>query len=276
MVDMTDQQARYDRIAEGYARWWSPIHRPATLSLLDRVAPMVEAGAVRVLDVGCGTGALAAAAVERWPQVRLTGLDVSAGMLAVAARELAGLPAAQRERIALIQAPADALPFADAAFDLVLTSFVLQLVPRPHRALREIRRVLVPGGAVGLVTWLEGGSLAADDAYADALAALGLEPPGGGGHDDPPSADGLAGRLRRAGFGRVRTTGTEVVHRYTPESYLAFLASFDDEDLFTSLEPAVRRRLEADLLARLRTLPTDGLRLQLPAVVATAVRTGRA
>ena len=34
---MTDQEARYDRIAEGYAAWWSPVHRPGTLGLLDEV-----------------------------------------------------------------------------------------------------------------------------------------------------------------------------------------------------------------------------------------------
>ena len=42
---MTDEEARYDRIAEGYAQWWSPVHRPATLALLDEIEPAVAAGA---------------------------------------------------------------------------------------------------------------------------------------------------------------------------------------------------------------------------------------
>ena len=139
---VTDQEARYDSIAEAYAEVWSPVHRPATLALLDEIAHDVDAGARRLVDVGCGTGALAAAAVRRWPAAELDGVDVSAGMLQVAGRFVDGLPAPEGERIRLHQAPADRLPFEDGSFDVALTAFVLQLVPSRHRALREMRRVL--------------------------------------------------------------------------------------------------------------------------------------
>ena len=275
---MTEQEARYDRIAEGYARWWSPIHRPATLAMLDVIAPEVESGATRILDLGCGTGALAAAAVSRWPTARVTGVDVSAGMLDVAERELSALPPAARDRIDLVQAAADRVPLADGTFDVVVSSFVLQLVPSAHRVLREGRRVLRPAAMLVFATWLAGGSLRADEAYADALIAAGLEPPGGGdGHDnDPRWPRDAAARLRRAGFAEVVATRTEVDHRYTPESYLAFLANFDDEDLFATLDPQARTALETDLLERLRALPPDGLRLRLPVVIASGRRSGRA
>src|SRR3954454_9471021 len=85
--DVTDQEARYDRIAEGYAAWWSPVHCPGTLGLLDEVDADVSAGARRLLDVGCGTGAMAVDAVRRWPSVTLDGVDASAGMLEIAERE---------------------------------------------------------------------------------------------------------------------------------------------------------------------------------------------
>jgi ubiquinone/menaquinone biosynthesis C-methylase UbiE len=274
---MTDQEARYDRIAEGYARWWSPIHRPATLAMLDVIAPDIEAGATRVLDLGCGTGAFAAAAVSRWPSALVTGVDVSAGMLGVADRELAALPPAARGRINLVQATADRVPFEDGAFDLVISSFVLQLVPSAHRVLREGRRTLRRGSMLVFATWLPGGSLPADEVYADALVAAGFEPPGGGdGQNDPRTLRDAAARLRRAGFSGVTAIQTEVDHLYTPESYLAFLASFDDEDLFANLDPGARSALEADLLERLRALPPDGLRLRLPVVIASGRRSGRA
>src|SRR4051795_4620451 len=167
---MTDQEARYDRIAEGYSACWSPIHRPMTLALLDVVAPVVAAGARRIVDVGCGTGALAAAAVARWPDVRVTGVDPSSGMLQVADRELEPLPSMQRSRIDLVQAAAERLPFESGSFDVVTTAFVLQLVPSRFRAVREARRVLRAGGWIATLTWLQGGEpFEADAVYDEVL-----------------------------------------------------------------------------------------------------------
>jgi len=273
---VTDQQARYDRIADGYARWWSPVHRRGTLGLLDEISAAVDAGATRILDVGCGTGALVAEIARRHPGVRVTGVDLSAAMLAIAARELRGLLAGAAGRTDLVQAPADGLPFPDGAFHVVVSAFVLQLVPSRHRALREMRRVLVPDGTLACVTWMQGGWLGADEAYDDALVAAGLEQRSGGGHDDPASPASAAARVRRAGFAGVRVREGAVVHRYTPEGYLAFVARFDDEDLFATLDATARSALEADLLARLRALPPGGLDLRLPIVYATGRRSARA
>ena len=247
---MTDQEARYDRIAEGYAAWWSPIHRPATLRLLDVVA---AAGGSRsaILDVGCGTGALASAAATRWPEAAVTGADISESMLEIAAREMRALPAAVARRLQYLRAPAERLPFGDRAFDVVVTAFVLQLVPSRPRALREARRVLRPGGLIASVTWLRGGSCGADDAYDAALAAHGFEPRGSCGiTDDLASPDAAAAQLRRAGFSGVRAQGDELVHQFTPEGYLGFVSRFDDEDLFATMDPVTRRELEAGLLER--------------------------
>ena len=69
--------------------------RPDAVCLTGDVTTRARHGELQVrsiLDVGCGTGALAAAAVRRWPGVRVTGVDASGGMLAVAARELGALP----------------------------------------------------------------------------------------------------------------------------------------------------------------------------------------
>ncbi len=136
---MTDQTERYDRIAEGYATWWSPVHRPGTLALLDEVDAELASGARRLLDVGCGTGTLAAAAASRWPAVDIDAVDASGGMLAIAERVRAALEPAAARRIRLAQAVADRLPFEDGSFDVVVSAFVLQLVPSRTRALREMR-----------------------------------------------------------------------------------------------------------------------------------------
>ena len=275
MRAMTDQEARYDTIAEAYAELWSPVHRPATLALLDEVERDVAAGARALVDVGCGTGALVAAAARRWPAVEVDGVDVSAGMLAIAERTGRSLPDAVAGRVRFRQAPADRLPYPDASFDVALTSFVLQLVPSRHRALREIRRVLRPAGRLALVTWLRGGEpLEADRAYDEALVAAGLEPrESGGGHDDLESPAEMIAVLRRAGFAAAAARADTLVHQFTPESFLGFIARFDDADQFATLEPAQRTDLEADVLARLRALPPDGLRLVAPIVFASGRRT---
>ncbi len=270
---MTDQQARYDRISEGYATWWAPVHRPATLRLLDVIDEDRGPRPATMVDVGCGTGAFAAAAVRRWPAAQVDGVDVSAGMLAIAERERAGLAPAERARLRFRQAPADRLPYADGTFDVAASAFVLQLVPNRFSALREMHRVLRPGGRIAVAAWLEGGEpFPADAAYDEALAAAGLEPrPLGGGNDvrSPANAEAV---LRRAGFRVAAARAGELRHRFTPRSYLEFVARFDDEDLFSTMDQDARAALEADVLRRLADLPPDGLLMVLPVVFASAIR----
>jgi SAM-dependent methyltransferase len=290
---VTDEEARYDRIAEGYSAWWSPVHRPGTLALLDEVEASVEAGARRLLDVGCGTGAMAADAVRRWPSVTLDAVDASAAMLEIAGREAERLPAGERARLRYRQALADRLPFDDATFDLALTAFVLQLVPSRFRALREMRRVLRPGGRLAYVTWMRGGErFLPDDAYDDARRAVGLEPrwdddededeaDGDGdrdadpGNDDVPSPEAAVSQLRRAGFAAAAARASMLVHRFTPEGYLGFLSQFDDEDEFATLAADRRAALEHAIVERLRALPADALVMRMPIVFASGIRTSR-
>jgi SAM-dependent methyltransferase len=269
---MTGQETRYDRIAEGYATHWSPVHREATLRLLDELAARDGDEPRRIVDVGCGTGALALEAVRRWPAAQVDATDISAGMLAVAARTLAGAgPEAGRVRLA--KAPADRLPFEDGAFDIALAAFVLQLVPSRPRALREMRRVLRPGGRLGYVGWLAGElPFAADAAWDAALRAVGVERESPGGHDDLASPRAAAAQLRAAGLSGVTARADVLEYQFTPEAYTAFVMRFDDGDLVLDLEPEVRDALAADVLARLSRLPAEDLRLRLPIVYATGVR----
>jgi len=153
--DEVDEQP-YDRLAEGYARHWGPVIRPAAERVLDHLAPRLAepdlaapGRHVDLLDVGTGTGALAIEALRRWPGLHVTGVDPSTGMLEVARRlaeEQLGTDAAASYDTA--RGWADELDFDDAAFDLAVSSFVLQLVPNRHAALLEIGRVLRPGGTL--------------------------------------------------------------------------------------------------------------------------------
>jgi len=279
---MTDQQARYDRIAEGYATWWAPVLAPAAVALLDLVAADA-AHARRLVDVGTGTGTLAIAAAERWPHLEVVAVDASDAMLSGAHRDATvrlGDPSSPaRARLRIAQGTADRLPSIADASDLVVSSFVYQLVPSRGRALREARRILRPGGRLAYVTWLDGEvRFAGDRALDEALAAVGLDPRGevdaDGRAGDVPSVRAAADQLRRAGFRGVTAHAGVVRHDFAPRAWLGFLTEFDEEDLFRSLDAGVRARLESELLARLEALSPDELRLELPVVYATGIRPG--
>ena len=258
--------ARYDDIAEGYLRWWAPVIRPEAVGILDAIAPAVEAGATRILDVGVGSGTLAVAALERWPQVRVTGIDPSSEMLAVARREAVGARVA--DRLTLTRGGAARLPFDDGAFEIAVSSFVLQLVPNRHRALTEARRVMAPGATLAWLCWLKEQRPFRGDEIADAvLDEAGFDPPEPEGRSgDLASVPAAALATRRAGFRGVRAWAGELVHRWEPESFLAFFTRFDEASLFDELGSAESRRVEARLLERLRTLTPDELTLRLPTV----------
>jgi ubiquinone/menaquinone biosynthesis C-methylase UbiE len=99
----------------------------------------------RVLDVACGTGIVARLAAEHvGAQGAVVGLDLNTAMLAVAR----GLPSPPGARITWSEASVLAMPFPNATFIAVLCQLGLQFFPDRPQALREMRRVLVPGGRV--------------------------------------------------------------------------------------------------------------------------------
>ncbi|WP_043993753.1 class I SAM-dependent methyltransferase [Leifsonia xyli] len=141
---------RFDQRSAEYDR--SSMHT----ALAERVAAFAELGGIHdVLDVATGTGLVLRALYSRLPSLRLTGLDLSPGMLAVAR---AVLPSAE-----LIEADATVLPFPDASADLVTCVTGLYLFSRPGAALAEWVRVLRPGGRAVTATfaamdaWKHGG-----------------------------------------------------------------------------------------------------------------------
>ncbi|MCC6849617.1 MAG: methyltransferase domain-containing protein [Deltaproteobacteria bacterium] len=142
----------------------------------------------RVLDVGCGTGRLAARlAVE--PCTRMVvGCDFSAGMLAHAAGRLRGA----RGKAALVRGDGTRLPFADGAFDAAVSTEAFHWFPDQEAALRDLHRVLRPGGRLLLALVSPPFEIVAD------AVALGMRLVGQPLRWTTPST--LAAQVRAAGF----------------------------------------------------------------------------
>jgi len=277
---MTDEQirqaARYDEKASGYAEYWAPVLAPSATALLDRLDRVVADGARSIIDIGVGTGNLALSALKRWPTVQLTGIDASSEMVGAARVLASDLPAGAGERFEGRVAFAADLPFDEAAFDVAMSSFVLQLVQSRPKALREVRRVLRPGGTLSYVSWLTDRTPFAPDRVFDALLVeSGFEEEAG---EDPrpgdiPSVAVAAAELRRAGFRAVAAEAAMLSHAFTVASYVAFMTEYDEVSLFEDeMTRAERRRFLITLRERLMTLPEDALVFRAPIVYASGIR----
>jgi ubiquinone/menaquinone biosynthesis C-methylase UbiE len=168
----------YDALRPTDAAWWQAF---------DALVELGDLRGRRVLDVGCGTGRLAAALAKE-ARAKVWGIDGSAEMVAVA-RET--LPA----DVGVRQGSAEALPFRDGWFDRVTMSLVLHLLDRPT-ALAEARRVVRDDGRIAISTF-----------HPDHFASYWLLPyfPSIRGIDEArfPTPEQMRAELEAAGFPHV-------------------------------------------------------------------------
>ncbi len=136
-----------------------------------RLAPLFirfagTTGALRVLDVGCGTGNISLCLAQNREIVSVSGLDISAAYVDYANRR-SGDP-----RLDFRVGNACALPYPDGAFDHAVSMLALQFVPRTNVAVREMRRVTCSGGTVAAATWDTRGGFVAQRMIFDTAAML--------------------------------------------------------------------------------------------------------
>ncbi|HWW09468.1 MAG TPA: methyltransferase domain-containing protein [Candidatus Acidoferrales bacterium] len=236
--------AIFDRAAPTYDHHASSYFAHAGARLADYVKPTRGA---RILDVACGRGAALFAAMEHaGPTGAGLGTDISPVMVESVVGE-----AAQRGLTNVNAAVMDAenLDLSDASFDVVLSAFSLHFLPSPERAAVEFRRVLRPGGVVGISEWG-----ATDPRWHwedDLIRRFGMSRPRVTRPFD--RVEDVTGLLQTAGFEDIRPNAEQwTIHLADEEEWWQWKWSF-----------AFRRHLEAmspETLERYRKAAADAMR----------------
>jgi SAM-dependent methyltransferase len=203
----------YDRFMGRYSRGLAPLFADFA---------RIESGQ-RVLDVGCGPGALSSELAARVGSERLAAADPSPGFASACAERIPGAD--------VRTAPAEDLPWPADSFDAALAQLVLAFVQDADTAVAEMRRVVRPDGVLAACTWDLAGEMELLRTFWDAALALDPTAPEegqAGGYSDPQSLVALWGR---AGLRDVETVPLRLQAQY---------ADFDDywDPFLTGTGPA--------------------------------------
>jgi SAM-dependent methyltransferase len=215
---------------------------------------------LRWLDVGCGTGALSAAILDRCAPIALTGVDPSAGVLETARENLTG-------RAQLHQGDATAIPLGDGAVDAAVCGLVLNFVPDPLAALAEMARVAVPGGTIAGYVWDYGGTMELMSQFWDAAAELNPRAPtmaeGAGFALCRPKA--LEALFVAAGLAGIAVTAIDIPTPFVDfdDYWQAFLGGVGQAPAYAmSLDAGARERLRERLRGRLPSAADGSIALR--------------
>jgi SAM-dependent methyltransferase len=200
----------------------------------------------RVLDVAAGNGNATLAAARRWCDVTSTDYVFSLLESGRARAEAEGHWVHFRE------ADAENLPFPDASFDVVMSTFGVMFAPNQARAARELVRVCKPGGRIGLANWTP------ESFVGELFRTIGkyIAPPAG---VQPPTSWGTNARLEEL-FGkssrRIRTTSREFVFRYrSPAHWIEVFRTYYGpmNRTFGALDAEQRDAFTRDLFSLIET-----------------------
>jgi SAM-dependent methyltransferase len=227
----------------------------------------------RVLDLGCGTGALSSTILRQFPSCAVTGVDASPSFIEQARQESAG------DRARFIVGDAQRLELPDAAFDRVVSSLVFNFIPNPAQALREAARVTRPGGVIAACVWDYSGGMEMLRAFWDEAAGLNQESRTRDEGNMPLSRRGeLEALWRQNELAEVREEALtiEMVFASFDDYWLPFLEGQGPAGAYAmSLAEDARMRLRDRLRERLLGARADGpITLQGRAWAVRGERTG--
>ncbi len=145
MLRLRDIQRRFDRAAPSFDDS-DFVHEVTRQGLAARLEPLLLEPQT-ILDLGSATSATGRLLRKRFKRAHIVSLDLSQRMLRQGQKKKSWL-----SRASFIQGDANRLPFADAAFDMVVANQLLPFAPKPRPVFEEIARVLVPGGVFAFAT----------------------------------------------------------------------------------------------------------------------------
>lgn len=262
----------WNRAASGWDAgfdWYAENIRPLT----DWFCASAASQGARVLDVACGTGLPALAVAERvGARGRVVATDLAPAMVEATRRRAR---AAALENLEAIEMDAAALGFEDGSFEAVTCACGLMFCPDPSRAVREMRRVLVPRGRIAIAVWDEPSKNAFFTVAARAIGSV--LPPVATDRDSPgPFRFGAPGQLERVlaegGFEDLSVDRLSMIFELeSVDAYWRIFTQFAAglADKVAGLPDRARSRAKEELRAGAEPFMVDG-RLRLAATALCA------